>query len=203
MGAIGRITRRGWAMLRSWPLWVQIIVGLIVLGVVAAPFASESSKDTAPRDAAAEQPATTKDGQTEEPEGPQETEGSQGESRCIPVVKQLLRQIESGLATDGEGRLRDQSFAVKSRDYEKVWMVAAEIDAPGLEGIGDIAVWGTNEDPSKKGSSGLIIRANGLAAEFSDWGAAAQEGSAADLNPTDDGVAHAEACVREALKSSR
>jgi hypothetical protein len=117
------------------------------------------------------------------------------------VAKQLVRQIESGLTTDGKGRLRNEAFAVKSNDYEKVWMVAAEIDAPSLQGVGDVGVWGTNEDPSKKTSSGLIIRANGMAAEFSDWGAAAQDGSAADLNATDDGVAEAEACVIEALES--
>ncbi|MGI8774470.1 MAG: hypothetical protein ACR2KQ_05570 [Actinomycetota bacterium] len=200
MDTIGRILGRGWAIFRSWPLWVQIIVGLIVLGVVTAPFASEP-EDSASRDSVAEQPAGTADGEAEETEEPPEAEESQVDSRCVPVAKQLVRQIESGLTTDGKGRLRNEAFAVKSNDYEKVWMVAAEIDAPSLQGVGDVGVWGTNEDPSKKTSSGLIIRANGMAAEFSDWGAAAQDGSAADLNATDDGVAEAEACVIEALES--
>jgi hypothetical protein len=200
MAALGRIIGRVWARVRSWPLWIQVIVGLIVVAVVAAPFASKSPKDVTSRNTVTEETARTAE-EGKEAVGTQQPKGSPGEARCVPVVKELLRRIESGLTSEGGGRLRDESFAVKSRDFAEVWMVAAEIDAPGLEGIGDIAVWGTNEDPSKKGVTGLIIRANGLAAELSDWGSAAQEGSAADLKATDDGVAQAEACVREALES--
>jgi len=120
--------------------------------------------------------------------------GNETESRCLEVHPKLLRSIETGLTTEGKGTLRDGQ-AVRSKDYDKVWFVAAELDASGLEGDGDIAVWGTNEDPSKGSSSGLIIRADGLSAEFSDWGSFVGEGSDLDLQVTDEGVQEAKDCV--------
>jgi hypothetical protein len=56
--------------------------------------------------------------------------GNETESRCLEVHPQLLRNIETGLTTEGKGTLRDGQ-AVRSKDYEKVWFVAAELDASG------------------------------------------------------------------------
>lgn len=198
-----QILSRGWAIFRSWPLWVQAIVIVVVFGLATGAFSSDSD-DAAPSDRGGQAKDTADDAgeepfESESADDASNKEDSQRDPRCIRVAKELLRQIEFGLTTDGKGRLRNEAFAVRSDDYSKVWMVAAEVDAPGLEGVGDIAVWGTNEDPSRRTSSGLILRANSIAGEFSDWGAAAEEGSAADLNSTDDGVAEAETCVREAL----
>jgi hypothetical protein len=39
--------------------------------------------------------------------------------------------------------------------------------------------WATNSDPGKGEVTGLIIAADSIAQQFSDWGAAAQEASAA------------------------
>lgn len=200
-----QILGRGWSIFRSWPLWVQAVVVVVVFGLTTGAFSSDSD-DAAPSDRAGEAANVADDGEEESSEPDSAADANDEEDprrdpRCIRVAKELLRQIEFGLTTDGKGRLRNEAFAVRSDDYSKVWMVAAELDAPGLEGVGDIAVWGTNEDPSRRTSSGLIIRANSMAEEFSDWGAAAEEGSAADLNSTDDGVAEAEACVTDALTS--
>lgn len=44
------------------------------------------------------------------------------------------------------------------------------VDAPGLEGVGDIAVCGDERKSFEAGLRGLILRANSMAGEFSDWG---------------------------------
>lgn len=200
MDSLRSILSRAWAKFRSWPAWPQVITAVVVVAALGGSFSSEPEKATS-ADGVSEQPRHTEPPVSDAADEPPEPADSDPDSRCKPVAEQLLRQIEFGLTTNGKGRLRNDAFAVRSRDYEKVWMVAAEIDAPGLEGVGDVGVWGTNEDPSRKTSSGLVLRANAIAAEFSDWGAAAEEGAAADLNATDDGVFEAEECVLDALQS--
>lgn len=88
-----------------------------------------------------------------------------------------MRGIADGLTTRGTGTLRD-AWAVKSDDPEG-YLISADIQAPGLEGEGDVATW------SRSGAdlnSGLIFAVDSVAREFSEWGAAINEGSpAADL----------------------
>lgn len=193
--------KKTWAKFRSWPLWVQIIVALVVLGVVASLGGeSDTTTPTATTDAE-EQEAEPED---EEPEAEETVEDEVEEEvaagpgpECIPVPKARIKGMETGLTVKG-GSLRMPAYAVKSDDFEKVWMMAVELDAPGLKGDGDIGVWGTNEDPTDTTDFGLTLAANGIAKEFSDWGAAAKPGSAAYINPTDHGVAEAAACVAAA-----
>lgn len=125
----------------------------------------------------------------------QDDASEEASADCLHVHPVLLESIGDGIKKKTKAKIVGHGFAVRSDDYKKVWMVAAELDGPGLEGDGDIAVWGTNEDPTKASSSGLILQANGMAEQFSVWGAAAQPGSSADLNPTDHGVAEAAECL--------
>jgi hypothetical protein len=56
-----------------------------------------------------------------------------------------------------------------------VWYVSAVIRGPGL-GSDTVGTWATN---SLEAGEGLIIAADSIAREFSDWGEAAAEGSPA------------------------
>lgn len=159
-----------------------VVVGLIVLGML---FGGEE-EDTSPP----EQDDGGIASDTSSPDEPKEQSAD-----CLKAHPTVVKAIGTGLKKKTQAKIVGEGFAVRSDDYKKVWMVAAELDGPRLEGEGDIAVWGTNEDPSKANSSGLILQANGMAEEFSVWGAAAQPGSAADLSPADHGVAEAAECL--------
>lgn len=59
--------RRGWAKFRSWPLWVQILVGFLALSVVVGPFVEEDEPDaetTAAEDTTTERQTTSSERST-------------------------------------------------------------------------------------------------------------------------------------------
>jgi hypothetical protein len=123
--------------------------------------------------------------------GPADGDTTDASSRCESVSRKLLHAITTGLTVSGGGSL-SEAAAVRSSDFEKVWFVAAEIDGPGLEGSGDVGIWATNGDPSRR-PSGLIFAVDAIAKEFSDWG----DGSTADaqLSISDDGAQEAADCL--------
>lgn len=93
------------------------------------------------------------------------TSSESPQSRCQPVPETLVNSIEEGLTADGPATLRNAQ-AVKSGDFESVWFIAADIQAAGIEGAGDIGVWaigGTLESP------GLTLAVDAVANESSDW----------------------------------
>jgi hypothetical protein len=115
---------------------------------------------------------------------------------CISTPESAAA-IADGLTVGGGGTLR-QAFAVPlsfESDLNLGFVVAAEIDGPGIEGDGEVGTWAVGEL-----GGGPIFAANQLAQEFSEWGAAASEGSAADLArdavANSDEAAAAEACAR-------
>jgi hypothetical protein len=108
--------------------------------------------------------------------------------RCEKVSSAVLNAIAEGLTVTGGGTLRG-GYAVKSKDFSKVYMVAADIQGTGMEGNSEVGVWATN---SLDGTS-LIFAVDGLAKEFSDWG----HGDTTDANITlsSDGVSEAKECA--------
>lgn len=98
--------------------------------------------------------------------------------RCQRPANNRMETIAEGLDT---GLALGDGQAVKSRDFEQVWFIAAPID-----GAGGIGVWATN---SRIGRDGPIFSANDVAQRHSDWG------PMPDLQPDDDGLAEAEECV--------
>lgn len=108
--------------------------------------------------------------------------------RCELVSSAVLNAIAEGLTMTGGGTLRN-GYAVKSDDFSKVYMVAADIQGTGMEGDGEIGVWATNS----LDGTGLIFAVDSLAKEFSDWG----HGDTTDANITasSDGVAEAKECA--------
>jgi hypothetical protein len=130
---------------------------ILVLFLTLAGCASEQAEDAAPEE--------------------EEPTAEQGASLCESVRPWLKRAIASGLTVQGGGTL-GKAAAVRSDDFEKVWYVSAVIRGPGL-GTDTIGTWATNRDPSAAENPGLIIGADAIAREFSDWGAAASEDSPA------------------------
>lgn len=131
---------------------------------------------------------------TKEPQPTREAKAApEPGSRCESVPADIVAGIESGLTVAGGASLRGAK-AVRSQDYQKVWFVAADIQGDGMEGNSQIAVWATNSIASA--GAGMIFAADGLAKEFSEWGAA---GIGDQFSVTDEGVAEAKECVRNAL----
>jgi hypothetical protein len=118
----------------------------------------------------------------------QESASESPESSCERASRKLLNAIASGLEVDGGGRLRN-GFVVRSGDFEKVYMVAADIQGPGLEGGDDIGVWTTNSPQAE----GVIYAVDAVAQEFSDWGDADQTDAA--ITQSADGVDEARSCA--------
>jgi hypothetical protein len=130
---------------------------------------------------------------TEEPASTPTQEQSASESQgsepsCQRASRRLLAAIETGLEVTGGGRLR-RGYVVRSTDFDKVYMVAADIQGPGLEAAGDIGVWATN---SRRGA-GAIYAVNSVAQEFSDWRDADKTDAAID--PSAQGVDEARRCA--------
>ena len=112
-------------------------------------------------------------------------------NRCEAVSPALVAGISSGLK--GATGLRFAS-AVKSKDYANVYMVAADLEGPGLEGTADRAVWATND----LAGNGLIFSVDEVAKEFSSWGPG--DRTNAKIGGTSDGVAQAKRCSASAAK---
>jgi hypothetical protein len=119
--------------------------------------------------------------------GDDDSGGDQGED----VPKALVEAIATGLIVPGGGMLR-QAQAVKSGDFDDVYFVSAEIDAAGLEGLGDIGTW-AKSGPLRVGG-GSIYSVDGVAKEFSDWGDGGK--TDAQLSMEDDGAAASQECVQ-------
>ena len=103
-------------------------------------------------------------------------------AKCEEVSSDVVRAIEVSLTADGGGSVSDAA-AVRSEDFDEVWMVAAQIEAAGFEG--QAGVWATNN----LNGIGSIFAADGIAQEFSDFG----EGPG--FSAADDGVAEALECL--------
>lgn len=112
-----------------------------------------------------------------------------GGSGCVAVDAALLAAIADGLTIDGGGSLRNGQ-AVKSADFENVYMIAADLQGPGLDGVADIGVWSSN---SLDSGGGIILAVDSIAQEFSSWPA----GDTTSFNVTSSahGVAEARACA--------
>jgi hypothetical protein len=99
--------------------------------------------------------------------------GLASEGKCIETPE-AAAFIAHGLTVQGGGRLRN-AFAVPLADNDEFgYIVAAELDGPGMEGGGDIGTWAVLEIGGGPDGSplGPIIAVNTIAQEFSRWGTA-------------------------------
>lgn len=100
---------------------------------------------------------------------------AQAAAMCQPAPEALVAAIEEGLTVDGGGALekaRVVEVPEEKRNGEgwPVYIVGSTITGPGMDGV--VGTWATDEE------AGPIFALNTMAREFSDWGAAAQDGSA-------------------------
>jgi len=89
--------------------------------------------------------------------------GCIGPANCEAAPGALTAAISTGLLG---GTHLSGARIVRHPDRSDVWLVAAEIDGPGVNGPGEFGVWATT-DPS---GSGSIFSISAFADEFSDWG---------------------------------
>jgi hypothetical protein len=129
---------------------------------------------------------TNNDNRTQSPQKPAAPTTVVG--RCEKVSSAVLNAIAEGLTVTGGGTLRE-GYAVKSKDFNQVYMIAADIQGTGMEGNGEIGVWATN---SLDGAGG-IFAVDGVAKEFSDWGHG--DTTDAHITQSSDGVAEAKECA--------
>lgn len=115
-------------------------------------------------------------------------------ANCEPVSLAVERHITSALIVYGDGYIRG-ARAVRIEEGLDSWYVAADIQAPGLEGRDNIAVWvvGSLSKP------GLLFSADGMAYEFSGMGYHGG-GDNTWLPEYDKKVRAAERCTEAALK---
>ena len=106
-------------------------------------------------------------------------------SRCTPATSDLMTPLANKLL-GGDIRLTN-GWIVESREHEDVYLVAAEVDGPGLERSGDVGVWATT---SPYGAE-AIYSVNELAKEQTDW----RDAAAIDVSQDREDVREARGCV--------
>jgi hypothetical protein len=120
--------------------------------------------------------------------------GSQDEktASCRRAPRKVLNRIEVGLQQVPNGGKLRNGYVVRSADFKKMYIVAADIQGLGMEGKDDIGVWATNS----LAEGGLTFAVDGFAQDFSDWSDADLTDPAITTN--DDGVDEARSCAESA-----
>lgn len=158
--------------------------------VTAAP--AKATEVATTRLTAAPPTATPQPPAAKPTDAPPATEAPVPVSECQPASAGQLERIQAGVkgvAASNEVRM---AWAIKSGDFNEVWMVAALIYGPGMETGAGPGVWAINGTPE---SPGLTLAVDGFAKEFSDWPDASKTGAA--INGTEDGIAEAKQCAME------
>lgn len=137
-------------------------------------------------------PATPRASQTTSaaPEPSDEPSPEPTADRCLVVPVEKMQEVIASGVEDGVGQMTFKAAsAVKSEDFENIYMVAGRFDVPGVEG--EVGVWATNNIEPLGG--GLIMSVDGLAQEFTVWPDA--DSTDARITSSDDGVSQARACL--------
>lgn len=132
---------------------------------------------------------------------PEETKAPERDERCEDVDANAIDWLMSGLNPDLGITLRGVQ-AVRSDDFEQVYFVAAEIDGPGFEGDGQIAVWAMNRIDEEVnvtvGALTLTVNDESVAIN-GDWFHGAD--TDAQTSMSDDGAELSIECARSAASS--
>lgn len=117
--------------------------------------------------------------------------GNSSASRCQPASAAQLAAIRAGVQGVQASNDIRTGFAVRSRDFERVWMVAAKLYGPGIPATGaGPGVWSIAGDPA---SPNMILSVDGFAQAFSDYPDASKTKAA--ITQSADGVDEARACA--------
>lgn len=213
---MGRII--GW--LRGLPLWGKVVLAMLVLGGVVAPFTSPPAKKTEVAAVATTttrkvtttssgptsttRRSTTTTAQVTTTKKPTTTTGKKAVSattikenaRCQAVPQPTIAWIANGLTVTGGGSLRFVR-AVKSKDFNSIYFVTADLQGSGLEGKSDLATWVVNR---LDGDSRVTYSVDAVAKEFSDWGDGGKTDS--HFSMSDDGAQESQGCTKAIAKAS-
>jgi len=110
--------------------------------------------------------------------------------QCQPVPEAVLSAIETGLTL--EGASLPLGFAVETPSFPGIFWIAAELDGPGYERLGDTPVWVA--DSVDFGDITVELgfwSVDELAASVSTWG----DGSSREFSTFGEGIRLAAACV--------
>ena len=165
---------------KTWLVIAGIVILLCLLIIIAMP-TPENDKTNPVATVAAIQ---TQVAETEAP-----TLVVQNE-RCVPASAAQQDNILLGIKDEQESNGIASAWAVKSNDFDNVWMVAAEITGPSIEPKSVIGVWaigGELDAPT------LTMAVGGVANEFSTWPDGA--GTSANVTIFSDGYDTAIECV--------
>lgn len=106
---------------------------------------------------------------------------------CEPARKALVAALKSSLTIGGGGGLRrvyvapaDAPDAPLAGFRRGVYAVAGQFTGPGMDGT--IGIWAVSRGVVRGTGSGLVIGADSVTREFSDFGSAATAGSPAAEN---------------------
>lgn len=137
---------------------------LAVVTVLLAGCAAPEDEPARTPEPSASQPADPEPVESAAPEQDMEEEEEEEPAvACEEVSAELLAKIGAG-AQDGTGMVVARGAAYRSPDFEKVWFVAAEFTATGVDP--QVGVWATNDlDPS----GGIVMSVDGFAKQFTVW----------------------------------
>lgn len=109
---------------------------------------------------------------------------------CIRASDGQLEAVQAGVkGVDAANEVRE-AWAVKSKEFENVWMVAAYVYGAGIEQGAGPGVWAIGGDPV---SPRMILAVDGMAKEFSDYPDASK--TDAQITLATDGVEAAKKCA--------
>jgi len=112
--------------------------------------------------------------------------------RCVPASPAQIEIIRIGVQGVEETNNIKSVWAVRSNEFERVWMVAAEITGPEISPKDVIGVWAIAGDLQNPSSGAVSV--NNYALIFSDWADGPR--SQLDLSDFTDGVQEALECAK-------
>ena len=111
-------------------------------------------------------------------------------SRCEPASPAQIETLRSAINDVQAGNGIANVYAVRSKDFEQVWMVAGQITGPGIEPGKVIGVWAIG---GEKDAPSLCLSVDHVAESFSGYNLASRTKAA--ITMSSDGVEEAEACA--------
>jgi len=112
---------------------------------------------------------------------------------CETVPAETLTLITGALKVEGAS-IR-APYQVRSRLYNKIYMVAADIEGPGLEGPDDIGVWASGEI---QGTDARVSWVNSTARDNTELLGGSKQGTTR-FSITAHGIRESIQCVRDEL----
>jgi hypothetical protein len=120
-----------------------------------------------------------------------EKTGASNASRCQPASTAQITAIRAGVKGIQASNDVRAAFAVRSNDFDRVYMVSAKIYGPGMENGTGPGIWAISGDPN---NPGLTLAVDGFAHQFSDYPEASKTQAA--ITQSADGVDAARVCAK-------